>query len=217
DGTPSDWGAASNVRNDDPSLRLCCSRPENRWCYETRTFSQYGLAPQCSLGFDKAQLKYKLKNGKLVFKGSFRLGDGLEQDVAETFKPAETGAEVQIFDQDDNLLERITLPGVPFSSSSPGWKSNRAGDVLTYIDKNKSSTIKKVQLKRKDRTDPSKLDVKVLTNDLGLTENQLAGTISLQFRLLDENPGHCGVTDFTQASGGFCAPNRNGTVLTCRQ
>ncbi len=217
DGTPSDWGAASNVRNDDPSLRLCCSRPENRWCYETRTFSQYGLAPQCSLGFDKAQLKYKLKNGKLVFKGSFRLGDGLEQDVAETFKPAETGAEVQIFDQDDNLLERITLPGVPFSSSSPGWKSNRAGDVFTYIDKNKSSTIKKVQLKRKDRTDPSKLDVKVLTNDLGLTENQLAGTISLQFRLLDENPGHCGVTDFTQASGGFCAPNRNGTVLTCRQ
>jgi hypothetical protein len=177
-----------------------------------------GSQSQCNQRFDKARMKYKPGNGRLVFQGSFRLDDGLKSEAADSFKPVETGVKIEILDHSDNLLETITLPGGPFGANGAGWKSNRTGDVLTYIDKDKSSKIKKVQLKRKDRNDPSKLDVKVMTNDLQTgANNVLAGSISLRFRLLDDNPGHCSTTDFTTENDGFCASNRSGTVLICRQ
>ena len=172
---------------------------------------------RCTQSFDKATLKYKAGNGRLVLQGSFRIDSDHEAEHADRFKPIESGAQIEIFGASNHLVETILLPGGAMQAKGAGWKSNRTGDVLTYINKDRSAKVKKLQLKRKDRNDSSRVDLKVMTNNLGLASDDVAGEASIRFRLLDNSPGHCSKTAFTPENGGFCASNRSGTALTCRQ
>ena len=76
--------------------------------------------------------------------------------------------------------------------------------------------IKKVQLKRNDRRDPSEVSIKLITKNLDIPANALSGELSLQFRLGDGEPGNCAVTDFASEVGGRCATNPAGDMLSCR-
>ena len=171
----------------------------------------------CMRAFDRAILKYKPGNGRLVMQGSFRIDSSKESGRTNHFEPMASGAQIEVLDATGRIVETILLPAGPVGSGGAGWKSNRTGDVLTYVAKSKSAKIKKLQLKRKDRNDPSSVDLKVITNDLGLTSGDLTGSPALRFRLLDDHPGHCSRTEFAPDQDGFCAANRSGSVLTCRQ
>jgi len=171
----------------------------------------------CMRAFDRAILKYKPGNGRLVMQGSFRIDSSEESGHTNHFEPMASGAQIEVLDAAGRILETILLPAGHVQTGGAGWKSNRTGDVLTYVAKNKSAKIKKLQLKRKDRNDPSRVDLKVITNDLGLTSGDLTGSPALRFRLLDDHPGHCSRTEFAPDQDGFCAANRSGSVLTCRQ
>jgi uncharacterized delta-60 repeat protein len=215
DGTPSIWGAG-NVRLDDPSLAACCHMPTNRWCYETRSFSEYGLENDCTGSIERSSLKFKTASQKLIFKGRYQLGGGTDTKAAESFAPDLTGATIEVFDAGENRVVEIPLLKGAFSANRVGWKVNRSRDVFTYIDKRKGSQVKKVQFKRKDRRDPNMVQVKIIGQNIDIPQNSLFGPLSVQVSTGSGDPGACAASDYSADAGGFCAVNQTGSLVVCR-
>ncbi len=191
----------------------CCNRATNTWTVQRSTFSEYGLARECT-SITLAQLKLtKLDtppgDDGLSLKGTFGLAPGVSIADLDLL----THGLTLVLDDAGGTAIRAVLAAGPFDGLQ-GWRTNGSGTQLTY--KNKTATppagVTKAVIKTAGAKAPDRIKIQVTGKD-GDYDVTTPIVPILEFPAT----GECASARFAgPAPLPACSLNRSGSTLQCR-
>lgn len=215
DGLPTDWGT-----DPDPSgrgLRACCDPVGNRAYAEIGGFSAYAATDPLCPQMDRSilavtRLDREPSKQRFSFKGSFEIVESLDSGI----NPAKRGFRLEVVDAAENPVALIDIPSGAYDRvTRTGWKTNRAGNRLSWKSRAGVGGVTKISIGIGGRGGPGLVSFKIGGKGVLPVGNAVL-PLSARIRLDDGayQTGHCGEVDFGAAERGDC--HLDGRRVLCR-